>query len=145
MNKLEFFIKRVFYPACAVYAFLSLAVLLLSSTVVDKPALTINTMLLFLFMSFLIALSGMVFELKRISLFFRTLIHMGLSLVSVVASLYIFNFFGASGDLSVNKLLLAVFFCVIYLIIAVPIIIFSAVFKDKKERNTQYSSMFKKK
>ena len=127
---------------CAIYTVISFAVTLLSATIIEKPALTLRTMGLFIFMSFLISCSGYIFDLKRITIFLRTMIHMLLCLLSVIVSLYIF---GHAADLSVDKLLLSVFFCILYLIIAVPIVVIHSSNQAKKAQSKEYTPMFRKK
>ena len=144
LEKLNFILKKILFPACAIYTVISFVVLSFSSTVVEKPAITISTMALFLFMSLLISLSGLIFNVKNLALFLKTVIHMALCLFSLIFSLYFFAFFGISSDISVNKLLIGVVFCIFYLIFIAPFIVFFHNAKEKQKEKKEYTPMFKK-
>ena len=144
MKELRFILKRVLYPACALYTVLSASVLLFGQIIADKAALTMSSVILFFLMSVLIALSTNIFRVRNIGLFFRAAIHMVLCILSVIFSMVIMNFFGASYDLETGKLILAVAFAIAYVIVMAPALLIYTHIKTKKESEKEYTSMFKK-
>ena len=136
--------KRVLYPACAIYTVISTLVLIFGEALTDKAALTVSSVVLFIIMSILIALSTNIFRVSRIGLFFRAAIHMVLCILSVIISMVIMNFFGASYDLAAGKLILVVLFAVAYAVVMTPALLIYSHVRSKRERDTEYTSIFKK-
>lgn len=144
LKELNFILKKVLYPACALYTLLSAFVLVFGQTITDKAALTMSSVILLFLMSVLIALSTNIFRVRSIGLFFRAAIHMVLCILSVIFSMMIMNFFGAAYDLAAGKLILAVAFAIVYIAVMTPALLIYTHIKTKKEADKEYSSMFKK-
>ena len=144
MKEFKFIIRSVLYPACAIYTVISTLVLLFGEAITDKAALTVSSVVLFIIMSVLIALSTNIFRVSKIGLFFRAAIHMVLCVLSVIFSMVVMNFFGASYDLAAGKLILVVLFAVAYAIVMTPALLIYSHFKARSERDTEYTSIFKK-
>ena len=69
---------------------------------------------------------------------------MALCLFSLIFSLYFFAFIGLASDISVNKLLLGVVFCIFYLIFIAPFVALFHSAKEKQKEKKEYTPMFKK-
>ncbi|MBQ8287738.1 MAG: DUF3021 family protein [Clostridia bacterium] len=139
MNKLRFLIRKIIYPTCLIFTFLSMAVLLLV-TLVDssKPALSISTAGMLLLLALLISLCNLIFSLRQFSMLTRVLMHYPAVLLSVAAV----TLLNRNYDLTVDSLVLILLFSVLYAIVVPPVLLISAKLYQSDAEEKTYTSIF---
>ncbi len=132
-------VKRILYPACAIFTCLTLLFMLLAKLITDNedPALQVGSFFMFFVLSILIAACNLIFSVEKYSLFLRAVLHY----LAVLASLIVvFTVFGKNTGAS--PLVLILLYSVLYLVVSIPVLLILASKQKKKREEQTYTSMF---
>ncbi len=141
MKVLKFLWQKLLLPTFAVYTLLSTVTLFFLTVITkdtQKPALTLSSSVMLLFLSLFVCGATLIFYLPKLRLCFK----LPLNFFATLFSIIIIISFG-SYEMDANSLVLILVFTFVYIIVAIPVLVIKSIIDKKSKEEKSYTSMFK--
>ena len=144
MNTLQFIIKKILYPSCAIFTLLWLMVCGIIDAVSDIVNINFSSGMMCLVIAIAISVSNQILTKNTIAPIGRYFLHMLSTVVSISLVVALFSTtFKTKYALTGNSFYLVLILIVFYLVVATPMIVLYFR-KSKKTDSKDYQSMFRK-
>lgn len=140
MNKLYKTVKNIIMQTAALSAAIIFAILIFMSLIADgsiNPAITLPTASLCLLTAFLFSICNLIFRVRSISLFVRTLLHFFACLIAIVLVVTL-----GSYEFKDSSLLLIVAYAIVYLLTVPTYLLIAGAIHRKHSEKEDYDSIF---
>ncbi len=136
MKNIQFIIRKIFYPSCAIFTFSWILICGIIDVFMDIVNINFLSGLLCYFIALAIALSNLILSNNKISPIGRYFLHMFFAVVSISVVVAVFSIgFKTKYVFTGNSFYLVLLLIVCYLVIATPLIVLyfkNTLKRDKK-------------
>lgn len=150
MKTVRFIFRKILYPTCAFFTLIWFVVCIIIDSIQDVVNFNLASSSMCFVIALCLALCNLVLEREKIPFVGRFFLHMVLSIVSISVTIALFaGAFETAYPLSTRSFYLVLLLIAVYLVIATPLLLLYNRFvlraRRKKESESDYSSIFRKK